>query len=87
MRIYYQCETSGGEEDDVKRITLLEKTKRFLAIQLKSLEKEMNEEEGTIVITGHGTSHKIDVRNFTVELNQKITAILNGLDFTQVANS
>lgn len=79
MKVYIQydiLETSVPEINPVAEFTmktLMERNKYKVMWQLRSLEKEINDSEGMIIINQNG---RIEAKNFNAELLDKILELL-----------
>jgi len=78
MKIYYEVESSGDDRADSLMMPLYEKYKFEMMWILRDLEKEMNEENGMVIIT---PTWGVRTRGFSQELTDKIGNIIHNSNF------
>jgi len=81
MKVYYEFEPTDDGAKDMLLLTLYEKYKYELMWTLRSIENEINDSEGQIIITtAHGKSG-VKTNQFTRELTDKIMKLIKESTF------
>lgn len=81
MKVYYQFDPTDSPAKDNIILTLYEKYKFELMWILRSIEDEINQSEGQIIITTTDGKSGVETRNFTRDLTDKILNLIKESNF------
>lgn len=81
MKVFCKYKSTDNELKEKFFWLLAERQKYFIMWELRSLEKEIVEEDGQIIIVSEGERPGFELIEFSEELTEKIKAILASLKF------